>query len=300
MPSKANPSPQYQYYSNQISEQDHDRFLCIMLAPENKRNDLISLYAFNCEVARIRETVSETLLGQMRLQWWREIIENAVPESSHPSGSGGSGGSGGMLHNLICDHDLAKQPLYDLLTARADDLDDIPPPNMDALVNYCQATSSNLIQLSLDILMGKDNQEQGGNQHQITAAQDCGIAWALIGTIRAIPYMASKGHCRLPVSLLREAGIEWQSISAKEQPKALPDIVSVLAREAQNRLESTRQASRELQKTAIPGLLSVPIASYYLKQITKAAYNPFDERLQYAQSPAKTLALLYASWRKKI
>ena len=54
---------------------DPDRYLLAMLAPENTRAALFSIYAFNTEIARIRESVSEALLGHIRLQWWRDALE---------------------------------------------------------------------------------------------------------------------------------------------------------------------------------------------------------------------------------
>ena len=58
-----------------VRRRDHDRFLTALLAPANRRAALFALYAFNAEIARVREAVSEPMLGQIRLQWWRETIE---------------------------------------------------------------------------------------------------------------------------------------------------------------------------------------------------------------------------------
>ena len=74
----------------------------------------------------------------------------------------------------------------------------------------------------------------------------------------------------------------------------------MLADEAQRRIQNARQASKTLPKSSIPSLLSIPLATHYQKQIVKVDYNAFDERLQHSHSPLKTLALLYAGWRKKI
>jgi len=173
---------------------------------------------------------------------------------------------------------------------------------MNALIDYCTGTSSTLSQLSLDILVGRGITENYDNSLSI-AARDCGIAWALTGIIRAIPFQASqasRGRCMLPMDLLREAGINWQDLSITHQPETLRDIVRVLADEAQERIKSTRQASKGLPKSAIPALLPVTLALYYQKQIMKTGYNAFDECLQHSHSPLKTLTLMYAGWRKKI
>src|SRR5690606_14627189 len=60
---------------DEVRRRDHDRFLTALLAPADRRAALFALYAFNAEIARVREAVSEPMLGQIRLQWWRETVE---------------------------------------------------------------------------------------------------------------------------------------------------------------------------------------------------------------------------------
>src|SRR5258708_11419859 len=63
-----------QYCAQQGRRFDHDRCLCTMFAREPVQARLFALYAFNVEIARVREIVSEPVIGQMRLQWWRDAI----------------------------------------------------------------------------------------------------------------------------------------------------------------------------------------------------------------------------------
>ena len=56
---------------------DRDRFQTALFAPAERREALFALYAFNYEIARVREAVREPMLGQIRLQWWREAIAAA-------------------------------------------------------------------------------------------------------------------------------------------------------------------------------------------------------------------------------
>ena len=54
---------------------DYDRYLSALFAPVGRREALFALIAFNHEIARIPEAVSEPMLGRIRLQWWREVVE---------------------------------------------------------------------------------------------------------------------------------------------------------------------------------------------------------------------------------
>jgi len=55
-----------------------DRYLAALLAPRAARADLIALAAFVGEVARIPLTGSEPMIGEIRLQWWRDALVNLL------------------------------------------------------------------------------------------------------------------------------------------------------------------------------------------------------------------------------
>ena len=75
-----------QYCLDEVRRLDHDRYLTALLLPAAARSDVLALYAFSLEVARTREIVSEPILGQIRLQWWRETLEGIYAETprEHP------------------------------------------------------------------------------------------------------------------------------------------------------------------------------------------------------------------------
>ena len=62
----------------QVLRFDRDRYLIAMAAPRDCRHKLMALYAFNVEVARICESVSESILGEIRFQWWRDQISRCI------------------------------------------------------------------------------------------------------------------------------------------------------------------------------------------------------------------------------
>ena len=165
------------YCAEQVRRFDNDRFLCFLFAPTAEREALAAVYAFNLEVARIRESVAEPLLGQMRLQWWCDAIEGIY-------------GGRPLRHQVVVALDeavrtfnLSRHHFERLLEARAFDLDNAPPADLAALVDYADATSATLSALALEVL-GVHDARVG------QAARDVAIAWALVGLIRAIPFHA--------------------------------------------------------------------------------------------------------------
>lgn len=58
-----------------VEQGDPDRFRTVMAAPLSARHVLFPLYAFNVEVARAPWVTKEPMIAEMRLQWWRDALE---------------------------------------------------------------------------------------------------------------------------------------------------------------------------------------------------------------------------------
>ena len=73
-----------------VRRHDRDRYQTALFAPADRREALFALYAFNYEIARVRESVTQPMLGQIRLQWWREIVaaafEGGPPRAHYVAG----------------------------------------------------------------------------------------------------------------------------------------------------------------------------------------------------------------------
>jgi phytoene synthase len=122
---------------------DRDRYISVLYAPEHKRAPLFALYAFNAEIASVRDRIREALPGEIRLQWWRDAIANGEA-GGHPLAE--------ALLAAIGSHNLPKKPFDDYLEARIFDLYDDPMPGRAELEGYCGETASALIQLAALVL----------------------------------------------------------------------------------------------------------------------------------------------------
>ncbi len=102
-----------------VRRHDRDRFQTVLFAPAARREALFALYAFNYEIARVRESVTEPMLGQIRLQWWRENIAAAFeggPARHHPVVE--------ALTGSIRELPMTRDHFDRLINARETDLDD--------------------------------------------------------------------------------------------------------------------------------------------------------------------------------
>src|SRR5512132_1000725 len=117
-------SSDFAFCADLVRRNDYDRFLSALFAPEPFRGRLFALYAFNYEVAKTADTVSQPLLGQIRLQWWREALDEIY------AGRNRRHEVVGALGQTIKDANLPRAPFDALLEARELDLDTMPLTNM--------------------------------------------------------------------------------------------------------------------------------------------------------------------------
>ena len=198
---------------------DRDRYQTVLFAPAARREALFALYAFNYEIARVRESVTEPMLGQIRLQWWRENIAAAFeggPVRHHPVVE--------ALTGSIRELPMTRDHFDRLINARETDLDDQPPASLRTLEDYAEATSARLIYLALEVL-GVHNSAAG------EAAQDVG-ALLLLGLMAAPGGAAQRLTTRPFVGLAISGGIAvvstWIGVLLSYLIPSLPPSSAIL------------------------------------------------------------------------
>ena len=132
---------------HQVRRHDHDRYLTSLFAPADRREALFAIAAFNLEVAKTREVVSEPMLGRIRLQWWRESIDGIYDgrvrrhEVVEP------------LAHAVDHYDLTRGHFDRVIDARDFDLEDRAPVDLAELESYAEATAAPLMWLALAGIM---------------------------------------------------------------------------------------------------------------------------------------------------
>ena len=162
----------YRHCEALVRAADKDRFLAALFAPSGKRDALHALYAFNVEIARVGEIVREPMAGEIRLQWWRDVL------SGERAGEAAATPVAAALLDTIARNALPAAPLIALVEARAFDLYDDPMPALETLEAYLRATSSTLMTQAARILVG---------DHPVIAeaALHAGLAYGMTGWLRA-------------------------------------------------------------------------------------------------------------------
>jgi phytoene synthase len=271
-----------------LRQHDRDRYRTALFAPTARREALFALYAFNYEIARVRESVTQPMLGQIRLQWWREIIAAAysgAPARQHIVAA--------PLAAIIREHSLSRELFDHLIDAREQDLADDPPPTLTALEGYAEASSASLVGLALQIL---GFAERGDGLR--VAAHHVGIAYALAGLLRALPFHARAGRCYIPRDIALRNGFDPHDYARLQPGPGLRQATAMLAETADDHLRLARERRADVPPAALPALLPAVVADRALVRLRRAAWNPFDPSVA-AADPLLTWRLAAAVLRRR-
>jgi phytoene synthase len=251
----------FTYCAELVRTADRDRFLSTLFAPADHRGALHALYAFNVEVARVREAAREPLPGEIRLQWWSEVLrgERAGEASANPVAS--------ALLTVIERYRLASTRLTALIDARCFDLYDDPMARLSDLEAYARKTSSALLALAAQILAG------GEGEVTETVANHAGIAYAIAGLIRAFPLHAARRQLFVPLEVLERHGVEPQDIFAGKSSENLRAALAELQEVAHRHLLAAHQQIATLPDAALPAFLPVALVRPLLDRLARR--DPF-------------------------
>jgi NADH dehydrogenase [ubiquinone] 1 alpha subcomplex assembly factor 6 len=244
-----------------LSRGDRDRYLTALFAREPERSDLMTLYAVNVEVAKIRESVSEPMIGAIKLQWWRDAIAGMYERATFPRGNPLLE----ALAGVIARRRLSRAHFDALLDARALDMADDAPADVASLETYADGSSARLTMLALEVLDVRDPQS-------MTAGRHVGIAWALTGVLRAVLFHARAQRVLLPES----TGVSVQDLNDRRNVERIAGAVREIAHIARAHLAKARVTL--VDRRAIPALLPATLADGYLKGLERRGYDVFDPR----------------------
>ena len=255
-----------------VREADPDRYLSVLYAPEDKRAALFALYAFNAEVAGIRDRVSEPLPGEVRLQFWRDVLTaDAAPESAEGAPLAVA------LLNAIRSHQLPVQPLLDLLEARSFDLYDDPMPSRNDLEGYCGETASALIQLAglvLDTPAAMRFSEVSGH---------AGCAQAIAGLLRMLPIHRRRGQCYIPGDLLDAAGTTRENLLNGQDKAGSARALAAMIALGRHHVARFEEGARVLPASLRPAFLPAGLSKTYLGRLEAKGEAALNEVVTLAQ-----------------
>ena len=219
-----------------VARADPDRFNAAMAAPPEARAVLFPIYAFNVEISRAPWVTEEPMIAEMRLQWWRDALEEigqGKPPRAHEVV--------GPLSEVL---DAEGAALLDrAVAARRWDVYKDAFEGEAHFAEYLDATSSGLMWAAARAL--------GAQAEAEPVVRDFGWGTGLAAFFRAIPELEARGR--------------------KPLPDGRPGAVQTLARQGLDRIGRARRSRHGLDPRAAPALYPGWQAAAILRQ---AAADP--------------------------
>ncbi len=255
-----------QELAGELRRHDPDRYVAALYAPADRRDDLIALHAFNAEIARIRDQVREPMLGEIRLQWWSDMLAAGAGPAGHPVAD--------ALARAIERHDLPVSALIGMIEARKFDLYNDPMPSVADLEGYCGETAGVLIQLASLIL------DPEAARVSADAAGHAGCAQAMTGLLALLPRHRARGQCYIPRNLLQAAGARAEDLFVEAPGEAALRAVQAMIALARDHLAAFERHAAGLPRSLRPAYLPLALARPWLTRLEAAGPAVFRHSVQ--------------------
>jgi len=266
-----------------VRSHDFARYASTLFVPAAQRRALLAIYAFNVEISRVREQVSQPLPGEMRLRWWTDMLAGA--------GHGGVEGNPVAAELLLAIRDwrLPAERLSRLIDEHQFDLYNDPMPTMAALEGYIDDTSSALFSIAA-VIAGRQSPEI---EH---LARHAGLAQGIAQVIATLPLDASRRQLFVPLQLLESHGCSMEEVYAGKQTPKLRAPLDQLIGEAREHLKTALALLENAPLEVRPVFLPLALVARDLKRMARADSDPF---VPHVTSRLRTLWTLWRASRSR-
>lgn len=256
-------APAYQHCEALLREADKDRWLAALFAPPDRRPHLHALEAFAIEIARVRTRVKQPLAGELRLQWWRDVIEGEA------RGDAVANPVAAALLDTLTRCPVSPGILIDALEAHrvalyGEALSDVP-----ALEAFLDATLGGFIRLQAQVLSGAPLAD--GELARLAA-----VALGITDLIRDLPQHASDGFAFVPDDILARHGAGRQEPRAERVTDAIPAALADLRGLARRCHADLRRRRGDIDERVAPAFLIVNLVEEVLRRSERPGTNPFE------------------------
>jgi 15-cis-phytoene synthase len=261
-----------------VRAHDFTRYASTLFVSAPERRALLALYAFNAEICRVHTQVSQPLPGEIRLQWWQDVLAG--------QGHGGVEGNPVAAELLLAvrSYRLPVERLSRLIEEHQFDLYNDPMPTMAALEGYINDTSSALFSLAAAV-MGPPSSEV---EH---LARHAGLAQGLVQVMAVLPLDASQRRLFVPQQVLAEHGCDPEDVFAGKQTPELREALDDVFGEAREHLGTAETLLSSVTPEVRPAFLTIAQVRRDLELLARADNDPFVPR------PPSRLRTLWTLWR---
>ncbi|WGD56454.1 phytoene/squalene synthase family protein [Bradyrhizobium sp. CB1650] len=278
MSGTAPPADAAAFCADLVRSHDFPRYVASLFVPAAERRALLALYAFNVEIVRVRDQVSQPLPGEIRLQWWTDML------AGHAHGSAEGNPVAAELLRAMLDFDLPVEPLSLLVDEHQFDLYNDPMPTMAALEGYLDATCSALFALAGRIM----TPPSAAMDH---LARHAGLAQGIVQVVANLPRDSARRQLFLPQQILEGHDCRMEDVFAGQQMPGLRAVLDQLLNDAGQHLATATSLLAEVPPWARSAFLPLGQVRADLRRLARADRNPF------MPAPSSRLRTLWTLWR---
>lgn len=247
-----------------VRADDRDHYLAALFAPAPLRHHLFALAAFNTELGRIADHVREPMLGEVRLQWWRDAIDGVA------AGEAARSPVANAFVTTVRQCGLPSDVLHALMDARAFDFYREPMATLAQLERYLDGTAVSLARLAVKILGG------GASPEMARAVAHAGRAYASAGLLRSFAPNAARGRIYLPpLDVLTRHGADAATVTSGTATPHLLAALREMRDLARFHLTEANELLALLPKKVLPAFLPLRLVPDYLARMERGDYDPF-------------------------
>lgn len=248
-----------------LKVRDRALYAACLYAPESKRDAVATLHLYELETRRIRDLVSEPMPGEIRLQWWRDVL------AGMREGEARANPLAAALLDVVERYSLDPVMLERLADARIFDLYDDPMPTVEDLQSYCGQTFSTVLQLAAQVL-GEGSAPPSGN-----AAGHAGCALGVAHMLGAMHRHRSRGQVFVPLDMLSATGSSRERFLANEDGEASSRVIEAFRSLGEDHLSQAMGQIGKLESALRPAFLPLAGAKTVLAASRKAGRGVMTE-----------------------
>lgn len=252
----------FNHCADLVRQADRDRYLATLFAPTQHRDALLALYAFNIEISLVRDKAREPMPGEIRLQWWREVLsgERAGEAAAHPVAA--------ALTETLLRYGFVVAPLLELIDAHTFDLYDEPMATVGELELYGIQTQSPLFAMAAGILAE-------GAALPETFTLDASVAMATGKILLDLARHASRRQIYIPLDVMDRHGVDREDVFAGQATDALRAALGEMRALVRHHLAQAQLSIQAAPQQILSVFLPLALIGPMLRRMDRAGYEPF-------------------------
>ncbi|KAI0770297.1 isoprenoid synthase domain-containing protein [Fomes fomentarius] len=264
------------YCRDYVQKRDYESYLIGSFYPRELQPAFFALRAFYVELASVQDTVSNSMIGKMRMQFWRDAIKSIADgrPPQHPIAL--------ALHDASRRADLPAYHLRRIIDARDAELHSPTHLTVESLTAHAESTTSTFLYLLLSML------NLSSSSTFSHAASHLGVAQCIHVFLRAFPYHVSKGRLVVPAELAAKHGVRQEDVFRRGgNAEGISDAVFEFATVANDNLLTAREMFKKngegggnVPRRAMPVFLYGLPTRDYLGRLEAVDFDAFHPSLQ--------------------